>query len=460
MPETKEEEEIKEKIEKDSIVDKNNENCNKENINNKEEKKISNENKEEKEEMKDKEEKINKITINEEEDKNNKLNSNPILSIKKDIKDNEEEDNKLENINNKNDKENETIININKEIIEIKDIISNENNKNEEKDNEEKEKGDFEEYENWADAPIEDSSDEEEESEEKNNLNNSKEEDNKKNINNDKKNINNNEIEIKDNLKNENENENVNNDKIKEEIEKLVNTISLVNYHEIKNKLKPLLNNNISNQELFIDFVYKYSLEQLSFQKIFSNLFKDIYFYLYNNKNNLKYFRKKLIEKCKRNLLNKKICEDNRNIINNNISLIAELINSKIFPKKAGLKCLKYLLNKFKKNSDLNKNDIKYMYLECILLLLKTFCCNIYNYQKERIHNEFDEEITKIIEELKNIIKDEKNKDIPNYTKHLLINLLEKAENKWELQTYEKNNYESHFKVFNNDDNYIIEEKN
>ena len=69
-------------------------------------------------------------------------------------------------------------------------------------------------------------------------------------------------------------------------------------------------------------------------------------------------------------------------------------------------------MNKFKKYSDLNKSKIKYMYLECVLLFLKVFCEHIYNYQKERIHDEFDEEIKKIINELNNIIKDEKKKDI------------------------------------------------
>jgi hypothetical protein len=90
------------------------------------------------------------------------------------------------------------------------------------------------------------------------------------------------------------------------------------------------------------------------------------------------------------------------------------------------------------------------MYLECILILLNIFCCNIYNYQQERTHDEFNEEIKKIIGILDEIKNDEKNKDIPNYTKHLLLNLIDKANKKWELPTYEKEKYESHFKVFNN----------
>ena len=230
----------------------------------------------------------------------------------------------------------------------------------------------------------------------------------------------------------------------------MVKIISLSNYHETKNNLKELLNNNIYNQECFIEFVYKYSLEQLSYQQIYSNLFKDIYSYLSLNKNDLKLFRKKIIEKCKQNLIKKKVCEENRNIINNNISLIGELINVKILPKKVGIKCLNYLINKFKKYSETNKNNAKYMYLECIIILLNIFCCNIYNYQQERIHDEFNEEIKKIIGILDQIKLDEKNKDIPNYTKHLLLNLIDKANKKWELPTYEKEKYESHFKVFNN----------
>ena len=85
----------------------------------------------------------------------------------------------------------------------------------------------------------------------------------------------------------------------KEEIQQLLNEVSSNVYHEPKNKLKLLLNNNILNQDFFIDTIYQLSLEQLTFQQMYSNLFKDIYHYLSSNKNELKNFRKKLILKCK-----------------------------------------------------------------------------------------------------------------------------------------------------------------
>ena len=244
----------------------------------------------------------------------------------------------------------------------------------------------------------------------------------------------------------------------KEEIKKLLNEISFNVYHEPKNKLKSLLNNNISNQDFFIDSIYQISLEQLSFQQMYSNLFKDIYNFLSFNKNELKFFRKKLINKCKQNLTNRKICESNRKIINNNITLIGELINSKIFPKKMGIKCLHYLLNKFNKYSTKNNNEVKYIYLECIIILLNLICSFIYNYQKERVHEDFNEEINKIIQALKGINDDEKNKDIPNYTKHLLSKVIEKANNKWELPLYEQKKYASNLSILNKEKEIISEE--
>ena len=398
-----------------------------------------------KEDIPENENKINLINNISLKDNNNSTNQNIVEEKKEEIK----------NDINKND-ETEVIEKPKDEIN--KDKINNEEMEINQEKEKEKENKEFEEYENWADAPIDDSSDDDLDEEEE--LNKSKDETNKDKENNisksnDNLKNNSNNIEINNNIKetNKNEEEQKQNENSKEDIQKLVNAISLDNYHQIKNKLKLLLNNNTSNQEYFIDFVYKYSLEQLSYQKIYSNLFKDIYSFLHANKNNLKFFRKKIIEKCKQNLINKKICEDNRTIINNNISLIAELINSKIFPKKAGLKCLKYLISKYEKYSELNKNNIKYMYLECVLILLNIFCGNIYNYQKERTHNEFDEEIKKIVEKLNNVTKDEKNKDIPLYTKHLLLKLIEKADKSWELPSYEKEKYESHFKVFNNGEN-------
>ena len=275
-------------------------------------------------------------------------------------------------------------------------------------------------------------------------------------------NNNNNNINTKATSKNnKNEIKNTPKEKIdKEEIKNLLNEISFNVYHEPKNKLKKLLNNNDLNQDYFIDTIYQLSLEQLSFQQMYSNLFNDIYHYLSLNKNELKFFRKKLIEKCKQNLMNKKICKDNQKIINNNINLIGELIAAKIFPKKMGLKCLHYLLNKFDKYSEKNISEIKYIYLECIINLINLICSFIYNYQKERTHSEFDEEIKKIIEKLKQISNDEKNKDIPNYTKHLLTNVIEKANNKWELPLYEKKKYVMNFEILNKEPKEIVEEIN
>ena len=385
------------KKEKETIEDKN-KSLNKDNEEkNNEENNIINENDEDKED--NEENKMDKEVIKEEKEDSD--DNKPKEEINKELKQNEEENEKIEEISDKEE---------DKEI--------------------EKEKENKDDLDDWANMSVDSSSEDEEE---KNNKNDTNEE----TINNAQP-------------------EKIN----KEEIKQLLNEISFNLYHEPKNKLKILLNNNILNQDFFIDTIYQLSIKQLNFQQIYSNLFKDIYHYLSLNKNELKFFRKKLILKCKQNLTNKKICRTNQKLINDNLALIGELINSKIFPKKMGLRCLHYLLNKFDKYSNKNNNEIKYIYLECIIILLNKICSYIYNYQKERTHPEFDEEINSIINKLKQIKSEEKNKDMPKYTERLLQNVIEKADKKWELALYEKKNFESGLEIINKGGNEIIDENN
>ena len=440
--------------------DKNSNNKDMENFSNKDEKEKNDnidDDEEEKKEMNNKEEVIEENNLNKKKE-NEEIKENEI------IKDEEIKEKKVAEIDNKSDS--------NKLKEEVNEIKENEENKETKKEDEVKEEKLEENKENKLEENIEENIEQNKLSEDEKNKENNDDlgdwaqisieessDDEDDDNNNNKDNI---KTEENDNL-NDNKNEilksNPETEKIdKEEIKKLLNEISFNVYHEPKNKLKVLLNNNILNQDFFIDTIYQISLEQLSFQQMYSNLFKDIYHYLSLNKNELKFFRKKLIDKCKQNLINKKICEDNRKIINNNITLIGELINSKIFPKKMGLKCLHYLLNKFNKYSTKNNSVIKYIYLECIIILLNLICSYIYNYQKERIHNEFDEEIKKIIQTLKEINKDEKNSDMPNYTKHLLSKVIEKSDNKWELPSYEQKKYASNFLILNKEKENISEE--
>ena len=153
--------------------------------------------------------------------------------------------------------------------------------------------------------------------------------------------------------------------------------------------------------------------------------------------------------------MNIKICVDNRKKLENNIALIDQLIISKIFPKKIGIRCVKYLIYKYEKYSSKNINDIKYMYLEFICQLMNLLCSFIYNYQKERLNNEFNEEVNNIIKTLSNIKDDKNNNDIPGYSRHLLTSLIKKANNKWELEDYVKKQYISNLTLVNKGKNDI-----
>ena len=106
--------------------------------------------------------------------------------------------------------------------------------------------------------------------------------------------------------------------------------------------------------------------------------------------------------------------------------------------KKVGLQCLGHLVNKFNiYNSDEkyieNKKD-KYLYLNSIIQLLNQFGSCIF-YQKEKIRQDelimFEDEISNHIKLLKEILIDEKNKDISNNLKYNIQKLIEKSENNW-----------------------------
>ena len=220
-----------------------------------------------------------------------------------------------------------------------------------------------------------------------------------------------------------------------------INLITPNNYFTVKNKILKLIldNNNISIE--FVNILYLISINQIKYQPLYSKLFKDIDKFYHKKDKSKSIIRTHLMKLCKTNFKKIKFRLENIKNITNDINFIGELINAQMVSKKVGLQCLTHLINKFHKYNDekqlFNGKEEKYLYLDNIINLLNKFAICIYCYQKEKIREDelsyFENEINQNIKILKEILKDEKNIDMPRETKINLINLIKKSENDWKL---------------------------
>ena len=374
--------------------------------------------------------KINESNINnnnnnntnkkENSDKNTEIKNNESIkeSEKKD-KDSNIESNNLESSENKENKNilsNPLILiedNNEKEPGNLYNQIISEENENEE--NSEKKKKSrkntvnsrhSEEYNNWADAPVED---EEEE------------------------------IEL-NNFRNE-----INRDIIKCDLRELLNIISINNYQEVKKKIKNIIKENSSGQEKLVDILFIKAIYEPYFQPLYAKLCAELDKFLMNKKETIKSpFRLKIIDNCQKNFVSLKKSTNNKNYVLGNVSFIAELINSQLISKKGGTQCIRNLLEKFetfsKEDTSIdNRIQIKYLYLESVIIFLEKFATGLMNHHKEYIRD-YKDEILKDMNVLKNIYNDKKHNDMPSYLRYKLLNLIEKEKNNWKPYIYENLN--------------------
>ena len=160
----------------------------------------------------------------------------------------------------------------------------------------------------------------------------------------------------------------------------------------------------------------------------------------------------KLMDKCRRSLneneLNKKINTYDpiereikiKEFILGNANFVAELINIQILSKKTLFQYTDNLLSKF--NSEKGKKFLKMIYLEAIIILLDKFGTLLKVKEKklkEEDKKEFNEKINIYIKKLGEII--EKEKDISQYIKYKIINLIERSKNNWEKTDFENKIY-------------------
>ena len=241
-----------------------------------------------------------------------------------------------------------------------------------------------------------------------------------------------------------------NKDNIKSDFIEFLNIILIDNYIEIRNKIVPYIINNPLNQEKFIDILYEKSIKEKKYRSLYAKLCKDLDKCLVRKKEKIKSpLRIRLIENSKKNFKNLSNNIYDKNYVFGNLSFIIELINVQLVSKKVGVQTINNLIEKYNKYDNLdndlfdNKIDIKYIYLESIIIVLNQFSTSLMFFQKDRIRNYdlkvFEKEIYDDILFLNKVFKKENN-TIPNLLKFKLINVIDKYKRNWKPYFFESVN--------------------
>ena len=269
-------------------------------------------------------------------------------------------------------------------------------------------------------------------------------------------------------------------DNLKHEIIEILNTLTVDNYKNILKKIIEMLylsenteNNNkfelkkpeylLHNQFIFVEIILDKATIEKGYVVLYAKLCADLFIELiklikeYNNPEienqlingeNLKTIitsecRQRFDECISITTLSKKLDDEEKNEIFiifkkkflGNMNFIAELINVKILSQTKGFEFLDILYKRYKEIK--NNEKIKFLNLEGAVTLLTKFGRII-----------MERKNPKHIQNLDNYIKDnmlpiisnnnEENKNLPNYLKFKIINLIEKKKNNWKDSLYEQ----------------------
>ena len=254
-------------------------------------------------------------------------------------------------------------------------------------------------------------------------------------------------------------------DPFKYKIIEYLNILAIDNYKNISEEIYNIIEDDIANQVKFLDILFNKSLKEKIYIKLYAKLLKDFDKKLPqrnypkpDDKNKVgkpkkptSIMRLKLLDKCRINLLKTELNEkiniydqiERENKIKElflgNIKFVNELINIQIISKKSLFLYIHILLSRY--NEEKSKN-LKMIYLEAIVLLLNNFGTvlkKIEKKMKEEDKKTFIEQINIYINKLGEIIEKEKN--IVQYLKYKIINLIERSNNNWEETNFEKKIY-------------------
>ncbi len=251
-------------------------------------------------------------------------------------------------------------------------------------------------------------------------------------------------------------------DPIKFDLTENLNILTNDNYDDIKKIIFNKIQDNVDNQEKFLDVLFMKAVNEKHYVRLYAKLCKDLDKELPQKKEKTdnkispnknappsSLMRNKLVDKCREifkiddnEKLNEYIKskdkdEQNQKIkkfVLGNVNFIGELINVQLLSKKVVFNCIKNLFQRYEKNEEI---DTKNYNLEAIIILTDKFGTLVKNsIIKEDVSLEYNSKINEIIEKLDNI---QKNTTLPGYIKYKIINLIEKKKAGWEETLFEKN---------------------
>ena len=268
-------------------------------------------------------------------------------------------------------------------------------------------------------------------------------------------------------------------DNYKYEIIEILNTLTVDNYKNILKKMIEMIfltensNNNkielnkpeylLHNQFIFVEIILDKATIEKGYVVLYAKLCADLFIELiklikeYNNPEienqlikgeNLKTIltsecRQRFDECISISTLSKKMEENEKNEVFlifkkkflGNMNFIAELINVKLLSQTKGFEFLDIL---YKRYSEIKNNDkIKFLNLEGAVTLLTKFGKIVMERQNPKHIQNLDNYMKDCIMPIVSVNKSE-NKNLPNYLKFKIINLIEKKKNNWKDSLYEQ----------------------
>ena len=255
-------------------------------------------------------------------------------------------------------------------------------------------------------------------------------------------------------------------DPIKFKITEHLNILTVDNYKTTSEDIYKIIEDDIGNQEKFLDVLFNKSVNEKAFVKLYAKLCKDFDKKLpqrtepkpdAKNKNGTpkkptSVMRVKLLDKCRQIFKienNEKFdayikVQDPveretklKKFVLGNVNFIGELINIQILSKKIVFQCIDNLFARF--NKEEADKSLKMINLEAIVILLDNFGTLLKVKEakmKEEDKKEFNEKVTSYLKKLEEV--NEKEQGIVQYIKYKIINLIERSKNNWEKSKFEK----------------------
>ena len=253
----------------------------------------------------------------------------------------------------------------------------------------------------------------------------------------------------------------------KYEIIEILNILTVDNYTNIFNKLSDIvyqINNYrnikpeilLDNQFRFSEIIIDKAIMEKGYVKLYAKICYDLHMIfikkILNNQNsnnilqNGENLESLLISQCKQKINDYQYNKNNdieeidliKKKFLGTINFVCELIDVKLFKQKIGIEFLDMLYNNYKNEfSEINYDERnKNLNLEGCINLLNKFGKIIFEEKNEKFLENLDYYMKECIIPIINNNNNDKN--IPDYIKYKIINLIEKQKNNWEESMFEK----------------------